>query len=167
MPNRFHSSPPSATGARIVGKGESTAAGPGPAIMAASTLDSDRVLGSDNQEIGKIKEIMLDVEGGRIAYAVMSSGGFLGIGDKLFAIPWGALTLDTSRKCFLLNVPSEQVKDAPGFNKDQWPSMADLGWATTVHEYYGADPYWNEQVVVTGREVRSDKEPPEAGGVKL
>ncbi|WP_237181802.1 PRC-barrel domain-containing protein [Paraburkholderia tropica] len=129
-------------GARIVGKGNETAAGPGPDIMAASTLDSNRVLSSDGEEIGKIKEIMLDVQGGRVAYAVLSSGGFLGIGDKLLAIPWGALTLDTSRKCFLLNVSSERVRNAPGFDKDHWPAMADAKWGSTVHAYYGSEPYW-------------------------
>lgn len=129
-------------GARIIGKGQLSAAGPGPNVMAASTLDSDRVVSSDGQEVGKIKEIMLDVQSGRVAYAVLSTGGFLGIGDKLLAIPWNALVLDTSRKCFLLNVSSERVKDAPGFDKDSWPAMADARWGSTLHAYYGAEPYW-------------------------
>ncbi|QBQ99093.1 PRC-barrel domain-containing protein [Paraburkholderia pallida] len=134
--------PDSSTGARIVGKGSETAAGPGPYIMAARTLDGDRVFSLDNEEIGKIKDIMLDVERRRVAYAVMSSGGFLGIGDKLLALPWAALTLDTTRKCFVLNVASERVKTAPGFDKDHWPSMADVGWATTLNEYYGTRAHW-------------------------
>jgi sporulation protein YlmC with PRC-barrel domain len=146
----------SGTGARIVGKGGTTAAGPGPDVMAASTLDSDRVLSSDGEEVGKIKEIMLDVRDGRIAYAVMTSGGFLGIGNKLLAIPWSALTLDTSRKCFVLNVSSVRVKEAPGFDKDQWPAMADLSWATTLHQYYGTQPYWDDPAVLDMRAVRED-----------
>ncbi|POR50203.1 sporulation protein YlmC with PRC-barrel domain [Paraburkholderia eburnea] len=142
MPTFTPNPMPTSNGARIVGKGASTAAGPGPDVMAASTLDGDKILSSDGEEVGKIKDIMLDVQSGRIAYAVMSSGGFLGIGDKLLAIPWNALTLDTSRKCFLLNVSSERVRSAPGFDKDQWPSMADTGWGSTVHAYYGREPYW-------------------------
>ena len=67
---------------------------------------------------------MLDVRRGRVAYAVLSSGGFLGIGDKLLAIPWSALTLDTDHKCFRLAATSEQVRNSPGFDKDAWPSMA-------------------------------------------
>lgn len=106
------------TGARIIGNGSETAAGPGPDIMAANTLEGNRVLSSDDQDLGKIKEIMLDVQRGRIAYAVLSSGGFLGIGDKLLALPWSALTLDTTQKCFLLNVTAEHVKNAPGFDKE-------------------------------------------------
>ena len=66
---------------RIIGKGSETAEGPGPYVMAASTLEGDKVMCSDGKEAGKIKEIMLDVYTGRIAYAVMSVGGFLGIGD--------------------------------------------------------------------------------------
>lgn len=127
---------------RIVGKGSATAEGPGPYVMAASTLDGDKVMSSDGEDVGKIKDIMLDVSSGRIAYAVMSSGGFLGIGDKLLAIPWNALALDTDRKCFLLSVPAEVAKNAPGFDKDHWPVMADLAWATQLHEYYGSSPYW-------------------------
>ncbi len=73
---------------------------------------------------------------------VLSSGGFLGIGDRLFAIPWNVLTLDTDRECFVLNVSSQRIKDAPGFDKDNWPSMADTAWATSIHEYYGSEPYW-------------------------
>jgi len=131
--------------------------------MASSTLEGDQVYSSDNEEIGKIKDIMLDVERGRIAYAVMSSGGFLGIGDKLLALPWAALTLDTTRKCFLLNVTGERVKNAPGFDKDHWPSMADISWATTLNEYYGTHAHWEDDPL----DPLDRNEPPEAGGVKL
>lgn len=131
-------------GARIVGKGSATAAGPGPYIMGASTLDGDSVFSSDDEEVGKIKEIMLEVETGRIVYVVMSCGGFLGIGDKLLALPWPALTLDTTHKCFVLNVSAEKVRHAPGFDKSHWPSMADIGWATTLHVYYGTRAHWEE-----------------------
>ncbi|CAN7610874.1 PRC-barrel domain-containing protein [Trinickia sp. LjRoot230] len=128
--------------ARIIGKGSATAAGPGPYVMAAGTLEGDKVMCSDGKEVGKIKEIMLDVYTGRIAYAVMSVGGFLGIGDKLLALPWNALTLDTDRKCFQLSVPSDTVKNAPGFDKDHWPAMADVAWASELHNYYHSAPYW-------------------------
>ncbi|MEX3958682.1 PRC-barrel domain-containing protein [Trinickia sp. EG282A] len=127
---------------RIVGKGSAGAEGPGPYVMAASTLEGDKVMCSDGNEVGKIKEIMLDVYTGRIAYAVMSVGGFLGIGDKLLAIPWNALTLDTDRKCFQLGVTSDTVKNAPGFDKNHWPAMADVAWANELHDYYGSAPYW-------------------------
>ncbi|MDQ7990686.1 MAG: PRC-barrel domain-containing protein [Candidatus Dactylopiibacterium sp.] len=116
--------------------------GPGPEIMAASTLEGDDVVNGRNEKLGDIKEIMIDVASGRVAYAVLAAGGFLGLGEKLFAIPWGALTLDAERKCFILDVEEERLKNAPGFDKDHWPSMADPTWANEVHAYYGQRSYW-------------------------
>jgi hypothetical protein len=85
---------------------------------------------------------MIDVPRGRVAYAVLSFGGLFGVGDKLFAIPWDALILDTSRHCFVLDADKEHLKHAPGFDKDHWPSMADPGWAIDVHTFYNRRPYW-------------------------
>ncbi|KVC43490.1 PRC-barrel domain-containing protein [Burkholderia diffusa] len=133
---------PSRTQARIVGKRGRSAGGPGPDVMAAGTLENDRVLTMDGDDIGKVTNIMLDVRSGRIAYAVVSSDGFAGVGDKLLAVPWNVLTLDVERRCFVLPVPTEQVRDAPGFEKDRWPTMADPAWAEALHAHYGASPYW-------------------------
>jgi len=72
---------------------------------------------------------MIDMVSGKIADAVLSFGGLLGTGDKLFAVPWAALTLDTVNKRFTLNVRKEVLKDAPGFDKKRWPSMSDKTWA--------------------------------------
>lgn len=116
--------------------------GPGPEVMAADTLEGDDVINQQGENLGEIKKIMIDVQSGRVAYAVLSSGGFLGIANKLFAIPWGALTLDAGRKCFVLDVDKERLKNAPGFDKDHWPSMADVTWAREVHDYYGQQTYW-------------------------
>ena len=115
--------------------------GPGPRIMGASTLTGDDVCNLQNEDLGDIKEIMLDVNDGTVRYAVLSFGGFLGVGEKLFAVPWDALTLDTQNKRFLLNVDKERLQDAPGFDKDQWPDMADPTWEHEIHSYYGTQPY--------------------------
>ena len=131
-------------GAKIVGSGvgEGPGPGPGPDVMAAATLDGGKVITSDGEDIGKISDIMLDVRGGRIAYAVLSSGGFLGMGHILYAIPWSALTLDTDEKCFRLDITAERIKNAPGFDKDHWPAMSDPQWGSSLHEYYSQRPYW-------------------------
>jgi sporulation protein YlmC with PRC-barrel domain len=129
-------------GARVVG-GEDNTSGPGPEVMAADTLEGDRVVNPRGEELGTIAEIMIDVQRGTVAYAVMSSGGFLGLGDKLFAIPWSALTLDADRHCFVLDADKERFEKAPGFDKDHWPSMADDRWAHEVHDFYGVTPYWS------------------------
>jgi sporulation protein YlmC with PRC-barrel domain len=131
----------SGAGAQIVGGGMGD--GPGPDVMATSTLDGMKVVSSNGEEVGKISDIMPDVRGGRIAYAVLSEGGFLGMGANLHAIPRNALTLDTDGKCFRVSIPAEQIKNDPGFDKDHWPSMADATWGTTVHQYYNRQPYWS------------------------
>ncbi len=117
--------------------GSSEEQGPGPDLMGADTLIGNDVYNHNEEELGDIKEIMLDVRSGRVSYAVLSYGGFLGMGEKLFAVPWSALTLDTVNKRFLLNVEKERLENAPGFDKDSWPNMADESWATEIHSFYG------------------------------
>ena len=111
--------------------------GPGPALMGANTLLGNDVYNQDGEDLGDIKEFMLDMASGKIAYAVLSFGGILGLGDKLFAVPWAALKLDTVNKRFTLKVPKASLKDAPGFNPDRWPAMSDKTWASGVHKFYG------------------------------
>ena len=114
-----------------------------PGVLAADTLVGDRVVNLQNEDLGTIEHLMIDVRGGRIAYAVLSFGGFLGTGDKLFAIPWSALSLDTVDRQFILNVDKELLKGAPGFDKDHWPNMADHAWRSKVYTFYSAEPYWD------------------------
>ena len=114
-----------------------------PKVLAADTVTGNKVVNPQQEDLGKIEHLMIDLETGRIAYAVLSFGGFLGMGDKLFAIPWSALALDTVEKRFILNVDKELLKRAPGFDKDHWPNMADQTWGAKVFTYYGAKPYWD------------------------
>jgi sporulation protein YlmC with PRC-barrel domain len=88
--------------------------GPGPRLMTASTLEGDSVVNAVGEDLGKIEEIMLDVPLGRIAYAVLSFGGFLGIGNRLFAIPWHVLELDPLNHRFVMDVSRERLENAPG-----------------------------------------------------
>ncbi len=117
--------------------------GPGPALMGADTLIGNDVYNHKEEDLGDVKEILLDMRSGKVAYAVLSFGGFLGMGEKLFAVPWSALTLDTVNKRFILNVEKDRLLDAPGFDEDDWPDMADSTWAAEVHSYYGAKPYYD------------------------
>lgn len=115
----------------------STEGGPGPDLMGASSLIGNDVYNHKGEDIGSIKEIMLDMRTGQVRYAVLSFGAFLGMGGKLFATPWTALALDTDNKRFVLNVDKERLAKAPGFDKDKWPDMADQTWANEIHTYYG------------------------------
>src|SRR5450756_321073 len=80
-----------------------------PNVLAADTLTGDKVVNHQKEDLGKIEHLMIDLANGRIAYAVLSFGGFLGMGDKLFAIPWSALKVDTVEKQFILNLDKEAV----------------------------------------------------------
>jgi sporulation protein YlmC with PRC-barrel domain len=133
------------SGAQIIDDGHKTSNGPGPNVMDAATLTGDNVVNAAGEDLGKIEAIMLDVTSGRIAYGVLSFGGFLGMGKKLLALPWGTLTLDAVEKRFILDASKETLENAEGFDKDHWPSMADPAWATGLHSYYNVTPYWNEE----------------------
>ena len=115
--------------------------GPGPELMGADTLVGNDIYNQNGEDLGDIKELMLDMQSGRVAYAVLSFGGFLSLGEKLFAVPWNALKLDTVNHRFVLNMEKDRLEEAPGFDRDQWPNMADAGWAKSIHDYYGTTPY--------------------------
>lgn len=106
-------------------------------LLSADTITGDEVCNMQDKKLGKIQEIMIDITEGRIRYAVLASGGFLGMGDRLFAVPWKALKLDRENKRFILDVDIERLKSAPGFDKDEWPNMADTTWNSTVESFYG------------------------------
>ena len=110
--------------------------GPGPHLMGAETLIGNDVENKAGEKLGDIKEIMLDVPSGRVAYAVLSFSTFLGMGEKLFAVPWSALILDTENKRFTLDIEKDRLENAPGFDKDNWPDMADSTWRELIHSYY-------------------------------
>ncbi|MFN7784685.1 MAG: PRC-barrel domain-containing protein [Lysobacterales bacterium] len=110
--------------------------GPGPHLMGAETLIGNDVYNGAGEHLGDVKEIMLDMRSGRVSYAVLSFGGFLGMGEKLFAVPWEALRLDTQEKRFVLDVSKSKLESAPGFDRNHWPDMADTTWQSHIHRYY-------------------------------
>ena len=110
--------------------------------LSATTLIGDKVVNSRGDELGKIHELMIDLASGRVAYAVLSFGGFLGVGDKLFAIPWSRLVVDTVQKCVVFDVTKDQLENADGFDKDDWPDFAEESFHTTTYGYWGETPYW-------------------------
>jgi len=110
--------------------------GPGPFVLSCATLVSDVIESAQGEELGKLEHVMLDVPSGRVAYAVLARGGVLGLGAKLFAIPWEALWLDAKRGCLVLDIERERLESAPGFDHEHWPSMGDEAWAARVHEFF-------------------------------
>lgn len=115
-----------------------------PRVLSATAIIGTRVVNTAGEPLGNIKELMIDPDDGQVAYVVLSFGGFLGVGDKLFAIPLEALMFGTDEHTVVLDVDKEVLKDAPGFDKDHWPDNAqyEAGWLLDIYEYYGYSPYW-------------------------
>lgn len=113
-----------------------------PRVMRSGTIVGSAVRNLKGDDLGKISELMIDVTTGRIAYAVLAYGGFLGMGDKLFAIPWEALMARSDERQFVLDLDEETLKTAPGFDKDHYPTTADTNWLSNVYTHYGYTPYW-------------------------
>lgn len=113
-----------------------------PPVLSATSVIGNPVRNAAGEDLGKIDEIMLDTGHNRIAYAVVSFGSILGMGGKLFAVPWDALTVDADEKCCVLNVDKEHLENAPGFDKDNWPTFADRTWGQELYTYYRLKPYW-------------------------
>lgn len=93
-------------------------------------------------DLGKIKELVIDKLSGHVAYVVLDSGSFLGLGGKYFALPWEIFHYNNDKDCFCVDINEERLKQAPGFDKDHWPDTADRTWQRTLYLYYGTKPYW-------------------------
>jgi sporulation protein YlmC with PRC-barrel domain len=118
-------------------------------IYRASQLVGADVENAQGNNLGEIYDVVIDPADGSIAYAVLAAGGFLGMGEKFFAIPWRAFQPrvddDGEIEEVILNVEKDRFQDAPGFDKGQWPDMANPQWGQTVHAYYGQQDYWERR----------------------
>jgi len=103
-------------------------------IISASSIIGDKVKNTAGEDLGKIEELMVDTMNGDVTYAAVSFGGFLGMGDKLFAVPLQKMRVDTEDEHLVLDVPKDRLENAPGFDKDNWPK--DATWFSGVRDYY-------------------------------
>jgi sporulation protein YlmC with PRC-barrel domain len=126
-------------------------------LMRTSKITGMNVHDAKNEKLGDIEDLVLDQQAGSVAYSVLSFGGFLGVGDKLFAVPWAALKPSTDRKLFTLDVPKEKLEKAPGFDKKDWPDLGNREWGANVHTYYGIKPYWEVRPGGIVGEAKTDK----------
>jgi PRC-barrel domain len=121
-----------------------------PEVMARETarlIASDKVEGtavrrSDGEKLGTIQRVMIDKRSGKVAYAVMTFGGFLGIGDAYRALPWSMLRYNENLDAYELNVTDDQLRRAPALDTGWESGMIGRDWERDVHDYYRAAPYW-------------------------
>ena len=112
-------------------------------VVSASKIIGEAVVNHQDENLGKIHELVIDAKEGRLAYAVLSFGGFIGLGNKLFAVPWTAFEFSNTENKLILNVDKKKLEAAPGFDKDaKWPDFADRTWGGDIYRYYGYKPYW-------------------------
>lgn len=111
-------------------------------ILSSGSITSDPVKNPEGEHIADVKEVMIDLATGRVAYVVVSYGGFLGFGDKLFAVPWDAVRVDQADHSLIIDLDAEALRAAPGFDKDAWPDFSDPEWTRQVHDHYGVAHDW-------------------------
>jgi sporulation protein YlmC with PRC-barrel domain len=120
---------------------------PEPEVLRASALAGSAVVDVVGAALGRIREVMLDVPHGRVAYVVLAfedpaeGADSDGPVRKLFAVPWEALRLDETGKRFVLDTDRERLRNAPGIDPAHWPSMAQPTWTSALYEFYGVEPY--------------------------
>jgi sporulation protein YlmC with PRC-barrel domain len=114
-----------------------TTAAPYGGALSATRLIGDPVVNRKGEKLGKIEDLVIHPQGFCIEYAVLSFGGFLGMGDKRFAVPLEAMQLSPEERKFILDVDKERLKNAPGFEKDKWPDTSDRAFGTAVYGFYG------------------------------
>jgi len=110
----------------------------------ASTIIGTEVQNKQGDYLGKITDLMVDPQDGRIAFAVLSHGGILGIPTRFIAVPFGALKPGSEKRVYLLDASKEKIAAAPTFSRDQWPNVTDREWGADAYRFYGQTPYWEE-----------------------
>lgn len=111
-------------------------------LIESDRVEGTEVYGADNAHIGSVKRLMIDKQSGQVAYVVMGFGGFLGLGEDSYTVPWGKLTYDTQLGGYRTDLTAEQVKAAPDFYRDEKYAWHDRDKERDLHSYYGVTPYW-------------------------
>ena len=124
---------------------ERATAHPNHRCISSEDVQGTEVYGADGKNIGEIDHLIIDKISGRVGYAVMSFGGFLGLGHSHYPIPWGALSYDKSLGGFRTNITEGLLRDAPEFSDDSWQ---DRDWETRTHRHYGTPGYWETRTGV-------------------
>ena len=113
------------------------------ALISASKVNGTAVYNTAGESIGNIYDVMIDKTSGNVAYAIMSFGGFLGMGNNYYPVPWPVLKYDTSIGGYVVNLSKEQLEAAPNYTSGDEPDWDDRGYDKQVYKYYNTNPYWS------------------------
>jgi sporulation protein YlmC with PRC-barrel domain len=111
-------------------------------LIGSDKVEGTPVVNNQGEKLGTIDKVMIDKISGKVAYAVMSFGGFLGVGDRHHALPWSVLTYDTSKDGYVVNIDKDTLEQGPTFAANETPNYEDETWGRQVHDYYKVRPYW-------------------------
>jgi sporulation protein YlmC with PRC-barrel domain len=111
-------------------------------LIASDRVEGTHVRNSDGRKIGTVQRLMIDKLSGTIAYAILSFGGFLGMGQKHLPIPWSRLTYDRTLGAYHLDLAEEELAAAPSFATDKDFDWGDRDEEVRIHDFYRVPPYW-------------------------
>lgn len=111
-------------------------------LISADKVEGTAVYNRAADKLGSIYQVMIDKQTGKVAYAVMSFGGFLGIGERYHPLPWSMLTYDPSQGGYIVNLDRKLLERAPTYARDEQIDWEDRAWGKRVHDYYNVPPYW-------------------------
>jgi sporulation protein YlmC with PRC-barrel domain len=111
-------------------------------LIATSKVNGANVYNTRGESVGSINDVMIDKQSGKTAYAVVSFGGFLGMGSDYYPVPWSTLKYDTRLGGYVTNLTKDRLQGAPSYARDADPGWGDREYETRVHDFYGAGPYW-------------------------
>ena len=106
-------------------------------LIGSDKVEGTAVYGADNNKIGSIERVMIDKQSGRVSYAVLGFGGFLGLGNDHYPLPWQSLKYDTGLGGYVTGVTEQQLRGAPKYGNDNEWNWGDVGRTRAVNDYYG------------------------------
>jgi sporulation protein YlmC with PRC-barrel domain len=112
-------------------------------LIAANQVQGTAVYNHAQEKLGSVEDVMIDKASGRIVYAVLSFGGFLGIGDRYYPLPWEKLSYDTELGGYVVDLDKDRLEGAPSYSDEAAASWNDEAWSRNVSSYYGTRPYWD------------------------
>ena len=112
-------------------------------LISSDKVDGTVVYNREGEKLGSIHTLMIEKTAGKVTYAVMSFGGFLGIGDRYHPLPWDVLTYDTGQGGYVVDLDRSMLEAAPTYASSETPNWNDRRWNQDVYDYYGARPYWD------------------------
>jgi hypothetical protein len=111
-------------------------------LISSEQVEGTTVENPEGESLGVVRDIMIDKISGQVAYAVLKYGSFLGMGGKLFALPWDQLKFDAQRGSYVVDIPEDRLRNAPSFEETTEPNWSDPAWNRGLIDYYGSSAPW-------------------------